>query len=90
VAAVCFLGRRKNVAAEDIFIFTRTEYFSFEPPKQEPTAYDEYVSDPAKPVPFVNYVAADSAAGIHGVGPAIRGVADGRADVPDGSAAGGM
>jgi uncharacterized protein len=30
---------------------------SFEPPKKETTAYDEYVSDPAKPVPFVNYVA---------------------------------
>jgi putative CocE/NonD family hydrolase len=29
---------------------------SFDPPKQEATAYDEYVSDPNKPVPFVNYV----------------------------------
>jgi uncharacterized protein len=42
---------------------TKTLYFhargvlSFEPPKEEATAYDEYVSDPAKPVPFVNYVA---------------------------------
>jgi len=30
---------------------------SFEPPKDDATAYDEYVSDPNKPVPFVNYVA---------------------------------
>src|SRR5271167_3339544 len=41
---------------------TKTLYFhasgvlSFEPPKEEATAYDEYVSDPSKPVPFVNYV----------------------------------
>ena len=42
---------------------TKTLYFhsggvlSFEPPKEESAAYDEYVSDPGKPVPFVNYVA---------------------------------
>jgi uncharacterized protein len=42
---------------------TKTLYFhsngvlSFEPPKDEAAAHDEYVSDPAKPVPFVNYVA---------------------------------
>src|ERR1700689_3637626 len=29
---------------------------SFEPPASESSAFDEYVSDPAKPVPFVNYV----------------------------------
>ena len=29
---------------------------SFDPPKDEPASYDEYVSDPNKPVPFVNYV----------------------------------
>ena len=32
---------------------------SFETPKDEATAYDEYASDPNKPVPFVNYVAQD-------------------------------
>ncbi len=32
---------------------------SFEPPNAEPSSFDEYVSDPAKPVPFVNYVAQD-------------------------------
>ncbi len=42
----------------------RTLYFradgglSFDPPT-ESSSYDEYVSDPAKPVPFVNYVAMD-------------------------------
>ncbi len=30
---------------------------SFDPPKAESTAYDEYISDPNHPVPFVNYVA---------------------------------
>jgi uncharacterized protein len=29
---------------------------SSDPPKDEAAAYDEYVSDPNKPVPFVNYV----------------------------------
>ena len=29
---------------------------SFEPPASDSSAFDEYVSDPAKPVPFVNYV----------------------------------
>lgn len=29
---------------------------SFDPPAPNSPAYDEYVSDPAKPVPFVNYV----------------------------------
>jgi uncharacterized protein len=34
---------------------------SFDPPNNDSgrTSYDEYVSDPAKPVPFVNYVAAN-------------------------------
>jgi putative CocE/NonD family hydrolase len=42
---------------------TKTLYFhpngvlSFDPPQEPAAAYDEYVSDPAKPVPFVNYVA---------------------------------
>ena len=30
---------------------------SFDPPANDSAAYDEYVSDPAKPVPFVNYAA---------------------------------
>ena len=40
----------------------RTLYFhpggglSFDPPPSDSAAYDEYVSDPARPVPFVNYV----------------------------------
>jgi len=41
----------------------RTLYFQangglgFDPPASDSTAFDEYVSDPAKPVPFVNYAA---------------------------------
>jgi putative CocE/NonD family hydrolase len=46
----------KNVQAKTLY-FHAKGVLSFEPPKQEATAYDEYVSDPAKPVPFVNYVA---------------------------------
>ncbi len=30
---------------------------SFDPPRSDSTAYDEYISDPYHPVPFVNYVA---------------------------------
>ena len=30
---------------------------SFDPPAVQGTSYDEYVSDPSKPVPFVNYAA---------------------------------
>ena len=32
---------------------------SFDAPSTEPAAFDEYVSDPAKPVPYVNYQALD-------------------------------
>ena len=44
---------------------TRTLYFhanrglTFDPPGTEAPAFDEYVSDPAKPVPYVNYPAQD-------------------------------
>jgi uncharacterized protein len=46
----------KNATAKTLY-FHANGVLSFEPPKQEATAYDEYVSDPAKPVPFVSYVA---------------------------------
>jgi putative CocE/NonD family hydrolase len=42
---------------------TKTLYFqangglSFDPPASDSPAFDEYVSDPAKPIPFVNYTA---------------------------------
>jgi uncharacterized protein len=32
---------------------------SFEPPASDANSFDEYMSDPAKPVPFVNYVSDD-------------------------------
>lgn len=32
---------------------------SFDPPASDASSFDEYVSDPAKPVPFVNYAAID-------------------------------
>jgi putative CocE/NonD family hydrolase len=32
---------------------------SFDPPAADVPAFDEYISDPAKPVPFVSYVAMD-------------------------------
>ena len=46
----------KNTVGKTLY-FHANGVLSFEPPKQEATAYDEYVSDPAKPVPFVSYVA---------------------------------
>jgi putative CocE/NonD family hydrolase len=44
---------------------TKTLYFraggglSFDPPAADSPAFDEYVSDPAKPVPFINYFSTD-------------------------------
>ena len=45
----------KNSQAKTLYFHTGGA-LSFDPPKEETTTYDEYVSDPAKPVPFVNYV----------------------------------
>lgn len=44
-------------AAQKILYFHGNGVLSFERPGAESSAYDEYVSDPGKPVPFVNYVA---------------------------------
>jgi hypothetical protein len=46
----------KNIETKTLY-FHANGVLSFEPPKEAATAFDEYVSDPAKPVPFVNYVA---------------------------------
>ncbi|HEY2121078.1 MAG TPA: CocE/NonD family hydrolase [Candidatus Acidoferrum sp.] len=46
----------KNTETKKLYFHSKG-VLSFEPPKEEATAYDEYVSDPGKPVPFVNYVA---------------------------------
>jgi hypothetical protein len=46
----------KSAEAKTLYLHANG-VLSFEPPKQEATPYDEYVSDPAKPVPFVNFVA---------------------------------
>ena len=46
----------KNAEARTLY-FQAGGGLSFEPPKAETGAFDEYVSDPAKPVPFVNYAA---------------------------------
>jgi putative CocE/NonD family hydrolase len=44
-------------AARKTLYFHANGVLSFEAPGAESSAYDEYVSDPSKPVPFVNYVA---------------------------------
>lgn len=46
----------KNTETKKLYLHSKG-VLSFETSKEEATAYDEYVSDPAKPVPFVNYVA---------------------------------
>ena len=46
----------KNAEAKTLY-FHAGGGLSFEPPAAETPAFDEYVSDPAKPVPFVNYAA---------------------------------
>jgi hypothetical protein len=43
-------------AEKKTFYLHSNGVLSFNPPKDEATTYDEYVSDPNKPVPFVNYV----------------------------------
>jgi putative CocE/NonD family hydrolase len=45
-------------AEPKILYFHAKGGLSFDPPAEE-TSFDEYVSDPAKPVPFVNYVDQD-------------------------------
>jgi uncharacterized protein len=46
----------KNVESKTLY-FQPGGRLSFEAPSNEGTAFDEYVSDPAKPVPFVSYAA---------------------------------
>jgi uncharacterized protein len=46
----------KNTETKTLYLHGKG-LLSFEPPKEEGADYDEYVSDPNKPVPFVNYVA---------------------------------
>jgi putative CocE/NonD family hydrolase len=45
----------KNAEPKTLY-FHANGGLSFDPPAAESSAFDEYVSDPAKPVPFVNYV----------------------------------
>ena len=44
----------KDAAAKTLYLHANGG-LSFDPPENESTPLDEYVSDPAKPVPFVNY-----------------------------------
>src|SRR5271165_6804512 len=46
----------KNAEPKTLYFHTNGT-LSFEAPAAEPAAFDEYVSDPAKPVPFINYAA---------------------------------
>jgi putative CocE/NonD family hydrolase len=48
----------KNAQSKTLYFHAHGE-LSFEPPSEPSAAYDEYVSDPAKPVPFVAYTALD-------------------------------
>jgi uncharacterized protein len=45
----------KNADPKTLYFHTNG-VLSFEPPSADSPAFDEYVSDPAKPVPFVNYI----------------------------------
>jgi hypothetical protein len=46
----------KNAERKTLY-FHASGGLSFDPPAGEASSFDEYVSDPAKPVPFVDYVA---------------------------------
>jgi uncharacterized protein len=43
-------------AQQKMLYFHANGGLSFDPPGNESTAFDEYISDPAKPVPFVDYL----------------------------------
>jgi putative CocE/NonD family hydrolase len=45
----------KNADSKTLY-FHANGGLSFDPPATDSPAFDEYVSDPAKPVPFVNYI----------------------------------
>jgi uncharacterized protein len=45
----------KDAEAKTLYFRAGGE-LSFDPPASDSPAFDEYVSDPAKPVPFVNYI----------------------------------
>jgi putative CocE/NonD family hydrolase len=49
----------KNVAARTLYFHANGE-LSFDPPPADAQTFDEYVSDPSKPVPFVAYAAQDA------------------------------
>ena len=55
------------------------------PPRARPTrtAFDEYVSDPAKPVPFIDQIADRHDGRVHDPGPALRLPPARRAGLPD-------
>ena len=44
----------KNAEAKTLY-FHANGVLSFDPPTADASPFDEYISDPAKPVPFVNY-----------------------------------
>src|SRR5262249_34913197 len=46
----------KNVESKNLYLHANGK-LSFEAPKEPGVAYDEYVSDPAKPVPFQSRIA---------------------------------
>jgi putative CocE/NonD family hydrolase len=46
----------KNAVSKTLYLQANGG-LSFDPPATESSSFDEYISDPAKPVPFVNYVA---------------------------------
>jgi putative CocE/NonD family hydrolase len=46
----------KNIAERSLYLHANGK-LSFDPPKDSAAPYDEYVSDPAKPVPFQNRIA---------------------------------
>src|SRR5271156_3988180 len=48
----------KGAVAKTLY-FRESEGLSFDSPAADAPGFDEYVSDPAKPVPFINYVATE-------------------------------
>ena len=56
VAAIRRLAA-ETIPQRDMLYFGANGKLSFDPPAEQTAVYDEYVSDPAKPVPFIGYTA---------------------------------
>ena len=61
----------KNAESKTLYLNDKGR-LTFDPPAATGEVFDQYVSDPAKPVPFVELCGAGCSAGVHGLRSALR------------------